>query len=115
MNIIANAIDALEEAFINNQNLKNLRIILRTEVTDEQQIMICISDNGLGIPEKLQKFLFDPFFTTKSVGKGTGLGLSISNKIITEKHQGKLKCISPPGKGTEFAIIIPLSQSRVKN
>lgn len=115
MNIIANSIDALEEAFTNNQRMKNLQIILKTEVTDEQQVMICISDNGLGIPEKLQKFLFDPFFTTKSAGKGTGLGLSISYKIIIEKHQGKLKCISPPGKGTEFTIIIPLYQSRLKN
>ncbi len=115
MNIISNAIDALEEAFTNNKNVKDLQIILKTEVIDKQHVMIRILDNGPGISEELQKFLFDPFFTTKTVGKGTGLGLSLSYKIITEKHQGQLKCISQPGKLTEFAIIIPLYQSGVDN
>ncbi len=113
MNILANAIDALEEAFMNNQNLKNLHISIATELRDDQQVMIRISDNGLGIPEKLHKLLFDPFFTTKPVGKGTGLGLSISYKIITEKHKGKLHCISASGKGTEFVITIPLHQLKI--
>lgn len=73
-------------------------------------VMIRIRDNGSGIPEHLQKQLFDPFFTTKPVGKGTGLGLSISYQIVVEKHGGQLLCFSAPGKGTEFAIIIPLKQ-----
>ncbi|WP_368008821.1 GAF domain-containing sensor histidine kinase [Laspinema palackyanum] len=73
-------------------------------------VMIRIRDNGYGIPEDLQKQLFDPFFTTKPVGKGTGLGLSISYQIVVEKHGGRLLCFSEPGKGTEFAIIIPLKQ-----
>ncbi|MCT7954989.1 ATP-binding protein [Laspinema sp. D3] len=73
-------------------------------------VMIRIRDNGYGIPEDLQKQLFDPFFTTKPVGKGTGLGLSISYQIVVEKHGGQLLCFSEPGKGTEFAIIIPLKQ-----
>jgi signal transduction histidine kinase len=51
--------------------------------------------------------IFDPFFTTKPVGKGTGLGLSISYEIVVEKHGGTLKCLSEPGKGTEFWIEIP--------
>ncbi|MBD2665698.1 multi-sensor signal transduction histidine kinase [Richelia sinica FACHB-800] len=110
MNILANAIDALEEAFTNNEKMTHLQILIKTEVTDAQQVIIRIADNGMGVPEKLQKLLFDPFFTTKPVGKGTGLGLSISYKIITEKHQGKLRCISSPGQGTEFAIAIPLHQ-----
>jgi signal transduction histidine kinase len=53
--------------------------------------------------------LFDPFFTTKPVGKGTGLGLSISYQIVVEKHGGLLKCLSEPGKGTEFWIQIPIA------
>lgn len=55
--------------------------------------------------------MFDPFFTTKPVGKGTGMGLSVSYQIV-KKHQGSLKCISMPGKGTEFVIKIPLSQHK---
>lgn len=110
MNILVNAIDALEEGFMNNDKFTQLQISIKTEVINQQQIVIHIIDNGMGVPEKLQKLLFDPFFTTKPVGKGTGLGLSISYKIITEKHFGTLQCISSPGKGTEFAITIPLYQ-----
>lgn len=112
MNILANAIDALEEAFSNHTNVPNLQINIVTELIDEQNVMIRFIDNGMGIPEKVQKLLFDPFFTTKPIGKGTGLGLSISYKIIIEKHKGKLNCISAPGKGTEFVITIPLQQPK---
>jgi signal transduction histidine kinase len=60
--------------------------------------------------EAMKKQLFNPFFTTKPVGKGTGLGLSISYQIVVEKHGGQLHCFSEPGKGTEFAIAIPIQQ-----
>lgn len=53
-------------------------------------------------------------FTTKPVGKGTGLGLSISYEIVTQKHGGHLKCISAPGKGTEFMIEIPYTKLKRK-
>ncbi|XHX80420.1 MAG: sensor histidine kinase [Stenomitos frigidus ULC029] len=64
--------------------------------------------NGSGIPKEIQPRIFNPFFTTKPVGKGTGRGMSISHQIITEKHQGKLICLSTPGKGAEFIIQIPM-------
>lgn len=48
-------------------------------------------------------------FTTKGVGKGTGLGLSSSRQIVEEKHGGKITFISAEGKGTEFAIALPLT------
>ncbi|TAF05771.1 MAG: HAMP domain-containing protein [Nostocales cyanobacterium] len=112
MNILANAIDALEERKIKNfVGLDKLQIHIYTELSNDKQVVIRIIDNGVGIPEKLKRLLFDPFFTTKPIGKGTGLGLSISYKIITEQHQGKLQCISSPGKGTEFIITIPLYQN----
>ncbi|PZV09924.1 MAG: PAS domain-containing sensor histidine kinase [Leptolyngbya sp.] len=86
-------------------------IRIHTELSPSKHIIIRIADNGCGIPETVQRRLFDPFFTTKPVGKGTGLGLSISYDIVTEKHGGQIKCISAPGKGTEFMIEIPLYQS----
>jgi len=114
MNILANAIDALEEANVKrtyqelteNPNL----ITIRTAMIDSKWVKIAISDNGMGMPESVQKRLFDPFFTTKSVGKGTGMGLPISYQIVTEKHRGKLDCFSIPGKGTELIVQIPFQQ-----
>ncbi len=84
-------------------------IRIRTELIDEKTVGICIADNGHGIPKELISHIFNPFFTTKPVGRGTGLGLSISYQIVVEKHQGALKCISVPGRGTEFWIEIPVN------
>lgn len=111
MNLIANAIDALEEKQdrkkLTTNNCQLLTIRIRTELIDNCHICVRIADNGAGIPESVLPKIFDPFFTTKAVGKGTGLGLSISHRIIIEQHKGKLNCISVPGEGTEFAIEIP--------
>ncbi len=74
----------------------------------EQQVRICIADNGIGMSEDVRSRLFNPFFTTKPIGKGTGLGLSISYQIITDGHKGTLSCQSTLGQGTEFAIDIPI-------
>jgi two-component system, NtrC family, sensor kinase len=114
MNILANAIDALEEQMAQRTYLENQQqlsqIAIRTSVIENQWIQIAIADNGPGIPAQIQQRIFDPFFTTKPLGKGTGMGLSISYQIITDKHQGKLECISTPGKGSEFVIQIPIRQ-----
>jgi two-component system, NtrC family, sensor kinase len=114
MNILANAIDALDEVNFQRTHEQILakpnRIKIRTTVRDSQWAEISISDNGIGIPEAIQKQIFDPFFTTKPIGKGTGMGMSISYKIITEKHSGKLDCFSKQGEGTEFVIQIPIFQ-----
>ncbi|MEH2370244.1 MAG: ATP-binding protein [Nostoc sp.] len=106
MNILANAIDALEEAFQNGICPEPIIRISSAQVNEN--IVIHIADNGTGIPEAIQSHLFDPFFTTKPVGKGTGMGLSISYQIITEKHGGSLQCVSLPGQGAEFIITIPI-------
>ncbi|BAZ32420.1 multi-sensor signal transduction histidine kinase [Cylindrospermum sp. NIES-4074] len=119
MNILANAIDALEESVIEKKTADHQQLVIAqpqihiyTELTESQEVIIRIADNGSGVPNSIQEHLFEPFFTTKEVGQGTGLGLSISYQIITKKHGGKLKCISVPGKGTEFAIAIPLNQQK---
>ncbi|MEH2332516.1 ATP-binding protein [Nostoc sp.] len=106
MNLLANAIDALEDAF-QKKLCPNPLIRISSEQVNENAI-IRIADNGVGIPEEIQSRLFDPFFTTKAVGKGTGMGLSISYQIVTDKHGGSLQCISSPGQGAEFVITIPI-------
>lgn len=124
MNIIGNAIDALDEAIQKGRwakgNEKNTEapipssqlsvpaITIRTEVVDPGFVAIRIFDNGGGIPDDIRCKLFDPFFTTKPVGKGTGLGLSISYHLVVEQHGGRLECVSEVGLSTEFAIEIPI-------
>ncbi len=111
MNLISNAIDALEES---NQSKsyeeieENPNTITITTFSDDNWATIIIADNGTGIPAQVKPKLFDAFFTTKVEGKGTGLGLSISYQIITEKHGGTLECISSPGNGAKFVIRIPV-------
>lgn len=113
MNLLANAIDALEES---NQGKKfeeieinPNQIQITTNLTeDKKSVVIKIEDNALGIPQDIQQKIFDNLFTTKLVGKGTGLGLSIAREIIAEKHNGSLTCNSKVGKGTEFLIEIPV-------
>ncbi|BCL36113.1 GAF domain-containing protein [Nostoc sp. MS1] len=130
MNIISNAIDALEESSLSgeiseansittnkNKSLcavkekttQHPQIYISTKLSiDEYRLLIRIADNGSGMSQETKNKIFDPFFTTKSVGKGTGLGLAISYQIIVEKHNGILECISELGKGTEFWIEIPV-------
>jgi signal transduction histidine kinase len=122
MNILVNAIEALEEIFsaqsdatqqsclkCHHHPIEQPTICIQTNMTSDQ-IRICITDNGPGIPAELQSRLFDPFFTTKPVGKGTGMGLSISYQIVTERHGGQLQCISIPNQGTTFMIELPFSR-----
>ncbi len=105
MNILSNAIDVLQETNINPP-----QITIQTQFVKQNYIKIIISDNGSGIPEKIQDKLFDPFFTTKAIGQGTGLGLSICYQIIVDRHDGKIDCNSTLGKGTEFIIEIPIKR-----
>ncbi|HEY9650763.1 MAG TPA: ATP-binding protein, partial [Coleofasciculaceae cyanobacterium] len=111
MNLLGNAIDALDELRANSHLDIIPTIWISTEVSSSNQVTIQISDNGPGITEEAQLQLFDPFFTTKPVGKGTGLGLSISYQIVVEKHKGSLQCKSMLGKGTQFSIEIPIRQN----
>ncbi|OYD96589.1 ATPase [Nostoc sp. 'Peltigera membranacea cyanobiont' 210A] len=116
MNILANAIDALEEGIENSgvrsssqSSIPNSQITIRTKVLDQQWVVIRIADNGPGMKEEVIRRIYDPFFTTKDIGKGTGLGMAISYQIVVDKHGGMLKCRSQPGEGTEFWIQIPLN------
>jgi GAF domain-containing protein len=108
MNILNNAIDALDQSVNASQIIDNPKIWINTKILERDTILICIADNGCGIPEMMRSRIFEPFFTTKQPGQGTGLGLSISYQIIVEKHGGTIKCVSEPGKGCEFWIEIPM-------
>ncbi|MEO0867816.1 MAG: ATP-binding protein, partial [Cyanobacteria bacterium J06642_11] len=111
MNIIANAIDAIDEHHENSLHqhldISPNTITIQTTVTPDAWIRVEIANDGDGIPEDIQLRIFDPFFTTKPVGKGTGMGMSISYKIVTENHGGKLNCVSKPNEGVTFIIEIP--------
>ncbi|MEO0988214.1 MAG: ATP-binding protein, partial [Cyanobacteria bacterium J06639_14] len=115
MNILSNAIDALEpqrsQTEKANTTQESPQITITTQALDPETVQIQIADNGPGIPTSAQPRLFDPFFTTKPVGKGTGMGLSISYQVVTEKHQGTLKFTSSqtsPSRGTSFIVTIPV-------
>lgn len=127
MNILTNAIDAIEESVVSSEWLRSRErttenrvlttdlkptIRIRTEIDDKENVIIRIADNGSGIMQEAQQKIFDPFFTTKPVGQGTGLGMSISYQIVVEKHGGQLQFNSAPYKGTEFVISIPMKQEK---
>lgn len=109
MNILSNAIDALE-----NQPERR-KIMIRTSLINHkptspiaQSIVVKISDNGLGMTDEVRQKIFNPFFTTKPVGSGRGLGLSISYQIVVDQHQGEISCGSILGRGTTFIVKIPV-------
>jgi PAS domain S-box-containing protein len=115
MNLLANAIDALEqynterslEAILANPNC----ITIQTRVANSgEHVLIKISDNGVGMSPEIKERVFDHLFTTKPVGKGTGLGLAIARQIVVERHGGSLSCTSELGQGTEFVIQISTQQ-----
>lgn len=115
MNIICNAIDALEEDYEQRSPTEpNIvpSITIRT-TAQKDTVLIDIGDNGPGMTETVKHQLFNPFFTTKKVGAGTGLGLAISYQIVVEKHNGQLQCLSTPGEGTHFLIEIPILQKAI--
>ncbi|MFN6562702.1 MAG: ATP-binding protein [Nostoc sp. ChiSLP01] len=134
MNILANAIDALEESLVishwslaSNESQMDKRqmtndrgqmtvptITIRTQALDNEWVVIRIADNGPGMKESLIQRIYDPFFTTKEIGKGTGLGMAISRQIVVDRHGGILKCRSQLGEGTEFWIQIPVNYSVVE-
>ena len=110
MNLLSNAVDALEEASQGRKyaEIAN-QITVKTELSDDKDLAIIrIKDNGIGMTEAVRAQIFEHLFTTKGVGKGTGLGLAIAQQIIEEKHQGQITVNSVLGEGTVFAIALPV-------
>ncbi|MDO3628933.1 7TM diverse intracellular signaling domain-containing protein [Mucilaginibacter sp. BT774] len=101
MNLINNGIQAIKA-----KESQNNECISITTFDSTENIIIQITDTGIGMNKEVKQKIFDPFFTTKEVGEGTGLGLSIVFGII-EDHRGKIEVQSEPGEGSTFTIILP--------
>jgi two-component system, NtrC family, sensor kinase len=82
-------------------------VFLTTQLTDNQ-IVINVKDNGIGMSESTKAKVFQPFFTTKPTGQGTGLGLSLAYDIVTKGHGGVFEVVSTEGVGTEFILKLNL-------
>ncbi|MEC4816653.1 MAG: AAA family ATPase [Scytonema sp. PMC 1069.18] len=113
MNLLANAIDALEES---NQGksiaeivTKPNRITIKTHVAESgQHVVIRVADNGVGMSQEVKQRIFDHLFTTKAVGKGTGLGLAIARQIVVEAHGGTIEVDVIEQEKTEFIVTLPI-------
>jgi signal transduction histidine kinase len=112
MNLLSNAIDALEEHWDTCSSQSEVdfapTLTIETKVIDVEWVVLRFIDNGPGLSEAVCQQIFDSFFTTKPVGKGTGMGLAISHQIVVEKHGGTLRCVSAPGQGAEFILQLPM-------
>jgi PAS domain S-box-containing protein len=112
MNILANAIDVLDESNIGRSfaeiQANPNKITIKTSIEDNQ-VKISIADNGKGMSEEVKQKIFDHLFTTKGVGKGTGLGLAIARQIVVKKHGGSLEVKSELGRGSEFCIRLAIA------
>jgi len=103
LNLLINAADAITETG------KRGVIKISTKRKDHE-LIVEISDNGIGIPDEIKDKIFTPFFTTKDIGKGTGQGLSFSHRIVVERHKGKLYFESKVNEGTTFYIHLPIEE-----
>jgi histidine kinase len=109
INLLINARDAIEEKWQKTgPKSEEEQIIIRT-VTDDDYVIVTISDTGIGLSDEIKDKIFEPFFTTKEVGKGTGIGLSISYGIIKECG-GHIEAAADDNTGgTIFSMRFPVS------
>ncbi|MFQ5580792.1 MAG: PAS domain S-box protein, partial [Nitrospiria bacterium] len=113
LNLIVNAAHAIGDEVKDTQ--EKGKIYIKTEVENNNFVLITIRDSGTGIPEEIRKRVFDPFFTTKEVGRGTGQGLAIARSTVKEKHGGSLTLESKVGQGTTFFIRLPIHEDDGRN
>ena len=107
-NLLTNARDAInlkEESGLRN----NQRNILIKSFTEDNQVVVTVSDTGIGIDPAVKTQIFEAFFTTKKMGEGMGLGLSITSGIV-EDYGGKINIDSKEGQGTTFYLSFPVVQ-----
>ena len=109
LNLIVNGAHAIRDRF-ESKGKGEINITTRHYPSDDC-VVISITDNGGGIPMKVQKRIFEPFFTTKEVGVGTGQGLAIAHNVVVKSHNGQIWFESVEGEGTTFYIKLPMTQS----
>lgn len=102
LNLLLNARDAIAET--EREGLIQVASFQRGE-----DVVVSVSDNGVGIPDYRLDRIYDPFFTTKDPGKGTGLGLFTCYRTI-HRHGGTIVVDSEDGLGTRFDVILPIRQ-----
>ena len=100
LNLLNNAVEVMK-------NFEGEKIIFIETSTEDNLIILKISDSGPGVPIHLRNHIFDPFYTTKD--GSTGIGLSISHRIITD-HGGLLRVSESRWGGAEFVIELPIEQ-----
>jgi two-component system, cell cycle sensor histidine kinase and response regulator CckA len=115
LNLYINAADAMPDG--GEIQLKTKNVIHRDiknklyEPKPGKYVRLQVSDNGIGMDQKIQPRIFDPFFTTKTTGKGTGLGLASVYGIV-KSHEGYINVESKKGRGTTFFIYLPAADKK---
>ena len=112
LNLYTNAFYAVHQKQKKSGPGYNPTVELSTSVKDDQ-IEIRVKDNGTGMPDHVKDKIMQPFFTTKPTGEGTGLGLSMSYDIIVKGHGGSINIESVEGKGSEFAVKLPILNNQI--
>jgi signal transduction histidine kinase len=97
MNLIMNGIDAMKEV----DGVRELMIT--SQRAENEQLMVSVSDTGVGLPEQQGEQIFEAFFTTKP--HGTGMGLRISRSIV-ESHGGRLWAVGKSSRGASFCFTL---------
>ncbi len=106
INLVTNAIDALEEGDVAEPEVR----VSMGENLAGSEVWVRIADNARGIDDETRERIFDPFYTSRE--NGTGLGLALCRKIV-DAHQGTIELDSTPGEGTEFLLTFP-SEARAR-
>ena len=107
INLITNAIDAMDEKAEQAEHKNMIKRLCIHTCAKKDKIIVTVQDNGIGMSDEVKNKLFEPFFTTKKIGKGTGLGVSISYGIIKD-YEGSIDIQSQKGQGTTFIIAFPV-------
>ncbi len=105
-------LNLINNAFWAVKTVEKPLVVVKTEHT-ENQIIIKVSDYGIGMTDEVKAKIFQPFFTTKPTGQGTGLGLSLAYDIITKGHGGTIEVESVEGEGTDFFVKLPIKNNLV--
>lgn len=110
LNLITNAFHAVSEKKQQVPASYEPKVLVSTR-KKAAGVEIMVTDNGSGIPKRIQEKIFQPFFSTKPTGQGTGLGLSMSYDIVKKGHNGDIRVVSEPDNGTTFTVYLPLGHS----